>query len=142
MLEPSWKAEGLSSPRSVRETGRKPPYTSTLLDLPIWLLCPRCAFPIHSTAGGWMFQQQEGQPSVTGAAERRASHLTVFTLLLCTVSVSKCEEWGGCRQGGGSVGFLAPPRGSSILHARGHQSLQGPRFPTCSHGSWERIRNL
>ena len=53
VLEPSWKAEGLSSPRSVREMGRKPPYTSTLLDLPIWLLCPRCAFP-HPLHCRWL----------------------------------------------------------------------------------------
>lgn len=54
-----------------------------------------------------MFQQQEGQPSVTGAAELRASHLTVFTLLLGTVRASKCEDRGGCLQGGRSAGFLA-----------------------------------
>ena len=74
-----------------------------------------------------MFQQQEGQPSVTGAAERRASHLTVFTLLLCTVSVSKCEEWGGCRQGGGSAGVLAPP-GQQLPACPGPPVPAGPPF--------------
>ena len=85
--------------------------------------------PIHITAGGWMFQQQEGQPSIAGAAERRASHLTVFTLLLCTVRASKCEERGGCQQGCRSAGFLSPhPAGQQHPVCPGPPVPAGPPF--------------
>lgn len=49
---------------------------------------------------------------------------------------------GASRAAGARASSPPTPPGSSILCARGRQSLQGPRFPTCSHGSWESVRNL
>lgn len=58
------------------------------------------------------------------------------------VRASVSSGVGAGRAAGARASSPPTPPGSSILCARGRQSLQGPRFPTCSHGSWESVRNL